>query len=320
MREVVEASDLAGITTAVHRARSVAGEIAKTLEDEARAAATSAVAQVKAESAALQAAADAPQGKLLTVFSTKGGVGKSLVATNTAVALSDAGKKVCLIDLDVNSGDVAIMLQLSPSRTINDLVAFNGMIDEEAITSILTRHSDRLSIVAAPVRLDSPDHATSVDIGNMIDTLKSMFDYIVVDTSGVFDDNALTALDRTNTIILVATLDIPALKGLKLATGTLDLLNFSRDTWKFVLNRADGKVGLTVDEFESTLGLKADTTLVSSREVLTAVNRGEALVRAYPSHPNSKAIVSFAQSFIGATDTGSRGRKASGSRLRLRKD
>jgi pilus assembly protein CpaE len=320
MREVVEATDLAGITTAVHRARSVAGEIAKTLEGEAKAAATSAVAQIKAESAALQAAADAPQGKLLTVFSTKGGVGKSLVATNTAVALSDAGKKVCLIDLDVNSGDVAIMLQLSPSRTINDLVAFNGMIDEEAITSILTRHSDRLSIVAAPVRLDSPDHATSVDIGNMIDTLKSMFDYVVVDTSGVFDDNALTALDRTNTIILVATLDIPALKGLKLATGTLDLLNFSRDTWKFVLNRADGKVGLTVDEFESTLGLKADTTLVSSREVLTAVNRGEALVRAYPSHPNSKAIVSFAQSFIGATDTGSRGRRASGSRLRLRKD
>ncbi len=320
MREVVEASDLAGITTAVHRARAVATEIAKTLEGGAQAAATSAVAQVKAESVAAQAAADAPQGKVLTVFSTKGGVGKSLVATNTAVALSDAGKNVCLIDLDVNSGDVAIMLQLSPQRTINDLVAFNGMIDEEAIASILTRQSDRLSIVAAPVRLDSPDHATALDIGNMIDTLKSMFDYVVIDTSGVFDDNALTALDRTNTIILVATLDIPALKGLKLATGTLDLLNFSRDTWKFVLNRADGKVGLTIDEFESTLGLKSDTTLVSSREVLTAVNRGEALVRAYPSHPNSKAIIAFAQSFIGANDTAPKSRKASGSRLRLRKD
>jgi len=257
---------------------------------------------------------------VLTVFSTKGGVGKSLVATNTAVALSEAGQNVCLIDLDVNNGDVAIMLQLSPTRTINDLVAFNGMIDEEAIASILTRQSERLSIVAAPVRLDSPDHATAVDIGNMIDTLKSMFDYVVVDTSGVFDDNALTALDRTSTIILVATLDIPALKGLKLATGTLDLLNFPRDTWKFVLNRADGKVGLTVDEFESTLGLKADTRLVSSREVLTAVNRGEALVRAFPSHPNSKAITALARSFIGADGTGSKNRKAPSSRMRLRKD
>lgn len=317
MREVVESNDLAGITTAVHRARSVASEIAKTLEVEAQAAANTAIAQVHAEAAAAQAAIDAPQATILTVFSTKGGVGKSLVATNTAVALSDAGKRVCLVDLDVNSGDVAIMLQLTPARTINDLVAFNGNIDEGAINSILTRQSDRLAIVAAPVRLDSPDHATAVDIGKMLDTLKGMFDYVVIDTSGVFDDNALTALDRTDTIILVATLDIPALKGLKLATGTLDLLNFPRDTWKFVLNRADGKVGLSVDEFESTLGLKADTSLVSSREVLAAVNRGEALVRAYPAHPNSKAIVSFATTFI--DDGGTSARKSSGSRLRLRR-
>ncbi|EON23341.1 MULTISPECIES: AAA family ATPase [Nocardioides] len=319
MREVVEANDLAGITTAVHRARSVASEIAKTIEVEAQAAASSAMAQAKADVAAAQAAADMPQGKVLTVFSTKGGVGKSLIATNTAVALSDAGHNVCLIDLDVNSGDVAIMLQLTPARTINDLVAFNGMIDEVALESILTRHSKRLAIVAAPVRLDSPDHATAVDIGTMIDTLKGMFDYVVVDTSGVFDDNALTALDRTDTIVLVATLDIPALKGLKLATGTLDLLNFPRDTWKFVLNRADGKVGLTTDEFESTVGLKADISLVSSREVLSAVNRGEALVRAYPSHPNSKAIVAFAHSFTNVDATQSEGHKVSGGRLRLRR-
>lgn len=319
MREVVEAQDLAGITTAVHRARSVAGEIAKTMEVEAQAAASSAVARVKADVAAEQAAADAPQGKVLTVFSTKGGVGKSLVAVNTAMALSDAGQNVCLIDLDVNSGDVAIMLQLNPARTINDLVAFNGLIDAGAIESILTRHSDKLAIVAAPVRLDSPDHATAVDIGTMIDTLKGMFDFVVIDTSGVFDDNALTALDRTDTIILVATLDIPALKGLKLATGTLDLLNFARDTWKFVLNRADGKVGLTTDEFESTLGLKADVSLVSSREVLSAVNRGEALVRAYPSHPNSKALTAFALSFVTANVGQPEGTKSSGSRLRLRR-
>lgn len=317
MREVVESSDLAGITTAVHRARSVASEIAKTLEGEAQAAANTALEHARAEAAAAQAAIDAPQGKVLTVFSTKGGVGKSLMATNTAVALSEAGQRVCLIDLDVNSGDVAIMLQLNPSHTINDLIAFNGMIDEGALQSIFTRHSDRLSIVAAPVRLDSPDHATTDDIGRMIDTLKSMFDFVVIDTSGVFDDNALTALDRTDTIILVATLDIPALKGLKLATGTLDLLNYSRDTWTFVLNRADGKVGLSVDEFESTLGLKSDISLVSSREVLAAVNRGQALVSAYPSHPNSKAITGFAEKFIEASDAS--GRKASSSRLRLRR-
>ena len=119
-----------------------------------------------------QAAADAPQGKVITVFSTKGGVGKSLVATNLGVALSDAGHRVCLVDLDVNSGDVAIMLQLNPTRTINDLVAFGGQIDAEALSTILTTASDRLSLMAAPVRLDSPDHAAATDVGLMIETLK----------------------------------------------------------------------------------------------------------------------------------------------------
>ena len=97
-------------------------------------------------------------------------------------------------------------------------------------------------------------------------------------------------------IVLVGTLDIPSLKALKLATSTLDVLNYPSESWRFVLNRADSKVGLSVEEYEKTLALKADCTLVSSREVLSAVNRGEALVTAYPSHANSKALVAFSRS------------------------
>ena len=321
MREVVAARDLAGITTAVQRARSVANAIGQTMMDEAQAAAEAAKAELEAQAAAAQAAADAPKGKLVTVFSTKGGVGKSLVATNVAVALADSGTKVCLVDLDVNSGDVAIMLQLNPNRTINDLVAFRGVIDDGAVESILTPYSDNLSIVAAPVRLDSVDQATAEDIGHLLDGLKARFDVVVVDTSGVFDDQALAALDRSDDIVLVGTLDIPALKGLKLAASTMDLLNFPRDTWSFVLNRADGKVGLTVDEYQSTLGLTADCSLVSSREVLAAVNRGEPLVRAYSGHANSKALVTFARSLApaAASPADSPGRRSAGTRIRLRK-
>jgi pilus assembly protein CpaE len=328
MREVVAARDLAGITTAVARARSVASAIGQTLMDEVQAAAQTARAEVAAEvaqaAAVAQAEADAPRGKVITVFSTKGGVGKSLVATNLGVALASSGRSTCLVDLDVNSGDVAIMLQLTPQRTINDLVGFNGVIDPEGIPSILTHHSDNLSVVAAPVRLDSPDQASVDDIGKLLDALRLMVDFVVVDTSGVFDDNALCALDRSDLIVLVGTLDIPSLKALKLATSTLDMLNFPKATWKFVLNRADGKVGLTADEYEKTLALKADCSLVSSREVLAAVNRGEALVSAYPGHPNSKALVAFSKDVTetlgaaeGEGDPSSR--KSSGSRLRLRR-
>lgn len=330
MREVVAARDLAGITTAVQRARSVANAIGQTMMDEAQAAAESVRAEVAAQAAhaaaVAQAEADAPRGRIITVFSTKGGVGKSLVATNVGVALAAKGRSVCLVDLDVNSGDVAIMLQLTPNRTINDLATFSGVIDAEGIASILTRHSDNLSVVAAPVRLDSPDQASVEDIGKLLDALRRMVDFVVVDTSGVFDDHALCALDRSDVIVLVGTLDIPSLKALKLATSTLEVLNFPKSTWRFVLNRADSKVGLTVDEFEKTLGLKADSSLVSSREVLAAVNRGEALVSAYPSHPNSKALVAFSDSVASAVagpgddDEGTpTGRRSSGSRLRLRR-
>lgn len=294
MREVVQSKDLAGITTAVQRARSVASAIGQTMLGEVQAAAEEAKARLVAEAEAERVAAEAPRGKLFTVFSTKGGVGKSLVAVNTAVALAQKGHRVCLVDLDVNSGDVAIMLQLSPTRNVNDLVTFRGVIDQGAIESLLTKHDERLSIVAAPVTLDSPDQASGDEIGTLLDGLKAMFSYVVVDTSGVFDDQALAALDRSDSIILVGTLDIPALKGLKLAASTLDLLNFSRDSWSFVLNRADAKVGLSQAEYESTLGVKADATLVSNREVLAAVNRGEALVSAYPGNANSKALVAFA--------------------------
>lgn len=329
MREVVAARDLAGITTAVQRARSVASAIGQTMMDEAQAAAESARAEVAAQAAhaaaAAQAEADAPRGRIVTVFSTKGGVGKSLVATNVGVALAGKGRSVCLVDLDVNSGDVAIMLQLTPNRTINDLASFSGVVDAEGIESILTRHSDNLSVVAAPVRLDSPDQASVEDIGKLLDALRRMVDFVVVDTSGVFDDHALCALDRSDLIVLVGTLDIPSLKALKLATSTLEVLNFPKSTWRFVLNRADSKVGLTVEEFEKTLGLKADSSLVSSREVLAAVNRGEALVSAYPNHPNSKALLAFSDDVASAVagpgddEATPSGRRSSGSRLRLRR-
>lgn len=276
MREVVDARDLTGVAEAAHRAHAVAAAMLESHGD----------------------VEELPTGRLLTVFSTKGGVGKSLVATNMAVALADLGRKVCLVDLDVDNGDVAIMLQLTPAHQLNDLAAFGGVIDEGAAASLLTEHSPGLSVVAAPVHVDSPDRATPDAVGLLLERLKSMFDLVVVDTSGAFDDFALCALDVTDILLLVGTLDIPALKGLKLAAGTLDLLNFPREKWRFVLNRADSKVGLSEKEFQDTLGIVADCRLTTSRDVLAAVNRGEALVRVNPGHPNSKALTGLAAGLL----------------------
>ena len=267
----------------------------------AQAAASAALSEAQAQAEAAREEAERPTGQMITVFSTKGGVGKSLMAANIAVSLADQGSSVCIVDLDVNNGDIAIMLQLTPMRIAQRpgrLPRRDRRRRDRDAGDALLQDAGRGRGTGAP-RLTRPGHQRGHRPSSSTCSCK-VYDYVVVDTSGVFDDHALTALDRTDTLVLVGTLDIPALKGLKLATQTLDLLNFPRDKWTFVLNRADSKVGLSVDEYESTLGLKADCSLVSSREVLTAVNRGEPLVRAYASHPNSKAIKAFATTIAGA--------------------
>jgi len=274
MSEVVETGDATGLREAVRRADEVARAMAESLD--------------------LPAAVT--QGSLVTVFSTKGGVGKSLVATNIAAAMADQDQRVCLVDLDIHCGDVAIMLQLNPLHSLADLSQLSGEIEASGVESLLTEHSERLSVLAAPVQLGSP--VPSEPIGSLLQTLKGMFDVVVVDTSGTFDDYVLQALDHSDLLVLVGTLDIPSLKSLKLATGTLDLLNLPRETWRLVLNRADAKVGLSPDEFEETLGFKATVSIPSSRDVLTAVNRGEAIVRANRGHQASKALTSLASSLV----------------------
>lgn len=291
MSEVVETSDSAGLRDAVRRAEDLSHAMAEGLE---------------------QPTDDGGRGgSLITVFSTKGGVGKSFLATNLGAALADQGRRVCIVDLDVHCGDVAIMLQLTPLHSLADLSQLSGVIDTSGVDSLLTDHSEGLTVLAAPVQLGSPVPAEP--IGSLLETLKGMFDVVVVDTSGMFDDYVLPALDNSDQLVLVGTLDIPALKSLKLAVGTLDLLNLSRERWRFVLNRADSKVGLSAGEFEETLGLKADITLPTSRDVLMAVNRGEVIVRSDKGHQISKTLVTFAQSLARqpeapatATDTSAR--------------
>ncbi|QIX27816.1 P-loop NTPase [Nocardioides sp. JQ2195] len=270
MRDVIAVDDLTGLSSAVARSRTLSHAMSGTADR----------------------AVEAADGLLFTIFSTKGGVGKSLVATNVAAALADQGRRVCIVDLDVQCGDVAIMLQLNPLHTLADLTQLSGQIDPGGVESLLSLHSENLSVLAAPVQLET--HVQPEQVSSVLETLKTMFDVVVVDTSGAFDDHALAALDHSDLLVLVGTLDIPALKSLKLAAGTLDLLNYPRERWRLVLNRADSKVGLSAKEFEETLGVTAAISIPSSRDVLAAVNRGETIVRSSAGHQISKTLTGFA--------------------------
>jgi pilus assembly protein CpaE len=243
-------------------------------------------------------------GRLVTVFSAKGGCGKTTVATNLAAALADGGRRsVCLLDLDLAFGDVAIALQLFPAHTIADAVPLADTLDLTALESLLTPHSPGLSTLVAPVEPGAADIPTAV-VAQLLRLLRQRFQYVVVDTPPAFTDHVLAAFDESDVLALLATLDIPALKNLKLTLETLELLNYPRERWRIVLNRADSKVGLALSEVEKTLRMPISAQLPSSRDVPAAINRGVPIVLDAPTHAVSVALRQFAEKHVVSTNAG----------------
>lgn len=271
MREVVEERDLKALNEAVARAY--------TLHD----ALTSASNDPRQE--------PTKRGTLITVFSAKGGVGKTTLSTNLAAALADGGKRnVCIVDLDLALGDVSIVMQLFPVHTIADAVGMEGSLDPQAVEGLLTQHSPGLSVLVAPVQPDAKDRIKGELIGRVLHILKERFDVVVVDTPPAFDDVVLQAFDESDLLLLVANLDVPALKSLKITAETLTLLNHPKDRWRLILNRADMKVGLTPAEVEKTLNLQIHASIPQSNDVPTSINHGKPIVLESPRHPVSQAI------------------------------
>jgi len=227
-------------------------------------------------------------GRVITVFAPKGGVGKTTTAVNLSLAISDRGaRKVCLVDLDLAFGDVAITMQLFPSHTIEEAIGGEEHIDENLVQSLLTRHEDSLMVLAAPSLPDARDRVTSRLVSRMLRTLKQQFDYVVIDTAPNFDEQTLQALDETDDCVIITTLDVPTLKNVKVALETLDLLSIAIGHRHLVLNRADDEVGIGPDKVEQILGMKVTAPIPSSLEVAAATNLGKPIVLANPDHPAS---------------------------------
>ena len=278
VREVVKERDMDGIRAAVLRAV----ELSNAVRQQAGFTASNADA--------------GPQGRLVTVFSAKGGAGKTTLSTNLAAALADNGRRnVCLVDLDLAFGDVAIALQLFPAHTLSDAVPMMDSLDEAAVSALLTPHSPGLTTLVAPVEPGAAESIPAPLVGRVLKVLKGMFEFVVVDTPPAFTDHVLAAFDESDYVALMATLDIPALKNLKLTLETLDLLNYPRDRWRVVLNRADSKVGLQLSEVEKTLRVPIAAQIPSSRSVPASINRGVPIVLDEPGHPVSIAIKAFAE-------------------------
>ncbi|MEZ5092313.1 CpaE family protein [Nocardioides sp.] len=242
----------------------------------------------------------AHMGRVVSVFSPKGGVGKTTMAVNLALTLSDRGaRQVCLIDLDLAFGDVAITMQLFPSHSIEHAIGSEDSLDYEAIDGLLTRHESGLMVLAAPSLPDAHDRVTPSLVSRMIRVLKEKYDYVIVDTAPAFDEQTLTALDETDDLVMVATLDVPTLKNVKVALETLDMLNIAQDHRHLLLNRADDAVGIGAEKVEAILGMPVTNQISTSIDIAAATNAGRPIVLSAPDHASSRAVRALASTLSG---------------------
>ena len=242
-------------------------------------------------------------GKVVTVFSPKGGVGKTTMAVNLALALTERGaRRVCLVDLDLAFGDVAITMQLFPTPLHRARDRLRGRARRRSCsTSLLTRHAGLADGAGGPGPPGRPraDHRRRWS-RRLLRTLRETFDYVVIDTAPAFDEQTLTALDETDECVIVATLDVPTLKNVKVALETLDLLDIARDHRHLLLNRADDAVGIGADKVEAILGMPVATQVATSIDDRRRDQRRHRRSwSAKPEHPASVAVPRLASLLAG---------------------
>jgi MinD-like ATPase involved in chromosome partitioning or flagellar assembly len=283
IREVVPAGDNAALTTACRRSVEVSdGLLAGPVPEPA-------------------ADSSGPEGQLVTVFSAKGGCGKTTLATNLAVALAKDGRRVCLVDLDLAFGDVAISVQLNPARTIVNALPMAGHVDTTGAASLLTRYRPGLDMLLAPITPGDAEKIPPALVRELLTVLKGMYEYVVVDTPAQFSEHVLIAMDASANHVLLTTPDVPALKNLRVTLDTFDMLSYPADIRSVVLNRSDAKVGLTAEDVTRVVRNPIALHVPSSRDVPISINKGTPIVLDNPAHPVSQAIVRFARERLQAT-------------------
>jgi pilus assembly protein CpaE len=234
---------------------------------------------------------------LIAVLGPKGGTGKTLVATNLAVALAQRDANVVLVDLDLQFGDIGLALGLSPERTMYDLMKAGPPFDHEKLDRHVIRHSSGVKVLIAPTR---PDQASAVSIDYLRDiyaSLRTMCDAVIVDTPPGFTPEVIATIDVSTEVCMVGMLDSLSLKNTKLGFETLDLMGYDAESVSLVLNRADSRVGITPDDVSTIVGRAPDVSVPSDREIPRSINEGTPIVAARQTSGAAKAFRNLADRY-----------------------
>lgn len=248
------------------------------------------VYQRTAEFCAVQPVPPKKRGRVLSVFSSKGGTGTTFVATNVAAALQ---QPTVLLDLNLQAGDLGLFLGVEPKFSIADLVENRERVDDTLLRSYLTPHSANLSLLAAPREADSADDIEAEHVFQVLEILREHFDYVVVDPQHTFDSITLSALDQSDEILLVLTLDIPAIRSTQRALQIFDRLGYPRHKLHVVVNRFSKQIDLDLRQVERFLGERVTGYVQSDyKTAVNSINLGQPLVE---SDPQSKIATELRQ-------------------------
>jgi pilus assembly protein CpaE len=256
-----------------------------------------------AANAAVAAARDREPGQLIAVFSPKGGVGRTTIAVNLAVAAaSELGKKTVLVDGSFQFGDVGVLLNLNPkNKSIADLVPeLDSADDPESVDTFVINHSSGVRVLLAPPSPEMAEMITPAGVRKILDALRATNDLVVVDCTATFSDTTLAILDAADTILTALTLEITSIKNMRLFLEVADQLGYEASKIKLILNRADSTLGIRVADVEHSIGRKVDHTIVSDgRSVVYALNRGVPFVLSNRETQVSQDILRLATAVIG---------------------
>ena len=231
-----------------------------------------------AANAAVAASRDREPGQLIAVFSPKGGVGRTTIAVNLAVAAaSELGQKTVLVDGSFQFGDVGVLLNLNPkNKSIADLVPELDATDEpESLDTFVINHSSGVRVLLAPPSPEMAETITPAGVRKILEGLRATNDLVIVDCTANFSDTTLAILDASDMILTALTLEITSIKNIRLFLEVADQLGYESGKIKLILNRADSTLGIRVADVEHSIGRKVEHTIVSDgRSVVYALNRG----------------------------------------------
>ncbi|MGD8604442.1 MAG: response regulator [Anaerolineales bacterium] len=219
------------------------------------------------------------EGKILVVYSAKGGSGCTMLATNLALGLNSEETPAILVDASLQFGDVGVAMNLQVKNSFADLAARANELESDYVDEILLRHDSGLRVLAAPPRPEMADEVRADEVRQVLQFLRQEYVYIIVDTGSTMDDVTLAVIDSADLLVLMATPEIPAIKDARLVLDLLGVLEFPRERVFFVLNKTERKVGISPEAISDNLKVTVEGDIpLDIKTVATSMNKGVPLL------------------------------------------